>query len=175
MLALGLGPNPHARGVDRLERAGLGPPMPRACVFPRMREVYRRAYGLTLAVAATSIEEMASEPISQPFRVDDILVTNNGAGVANARWIIAAERDNPTAGGLGSAFRRNLIRTIFEGQTNQEIGPFQGGYQIPIGSIVRQLPCRLVLVVDNASAAAIIYSAVVSVTFLDEWPYERPE
>lgn len=159
---------PWAPRLCQVERAGLGPQRDRPCALPPLVPTYVRAYTLHVNVANGATEQVASEFLSQPFRVLGLVIDNSAAAGADLDVSVSADQDSPTTGSTGDATRRPVFATSTEGLTGQLVHNPGLNHRLLVGTIFRSLPCRLILTAKNGTAGAVHVVAVVTVEFLSE-------
>lgn len=147
-------------------RAGLGAPESRAPILPRERVLWREAFYLGLSCANAATEAISSRLLSQPFRVVGITTSTNGTLAGDESIAILAAQSDLAGVAAADGIAQGVLDGAFEGLqgAQQRFGPDNS--HIHIGSVIRNVPTRLHLVVTNASGAALLVAATISVEFL---------
>jgi len=148
------------------ERDGLGGPQPRGRIMPRERVAWAESFYLGLSCANAATEVVSSRLLSQPFRVASITTAGNNTLASAATIAILAEPSDLAGVTAADLIARGLITGPFEGSEGaaQRYGPDNS--HVHVGRIIRNVPTRLHLVVNNGSGGALVYAVTISVEFL---------
>ena len=140
--------------------------MTRACPYPALRYSHARVYVLHLNVASGATEEVASETVSQLFKVACVSVQHTGAIGDAIDVLVAFDQDSPVTGATGDPSRRPLWAPTAEGLDGQEVRGAHLDHPIFSGQVERRVPGRLILVAKNGTAGAVHVTALVTTDFL---------
>lgn len=164
----------HQERSDRpalLDRLGLGDQAERGPVLEGMRRSWSRMFILDLSVANAATEQIASELIHQPFIVDEISLQHHAAVAADVDLSLAFSQDSPAAGSTGDPARRPINAATSETAAGQLTHADTQAGGLAVGTIIRNVPGRLVLTSFNNTAAAVRVTATATLTFLaPEYP-----
>lgn len=175
VLELEHGVQPHGTVRVARDRLGLGDEAERGPVMPELVPTWSRLYVLDLSVAAAATEQIASELIQQPFMVSELSIQHHAAVAADVDISLAFGQDAPAAGSTGDATRRPINAATSETAAGQLTHADTQAGGLAVGTIVRNVPGRLVLTSFNNTAGAVRVTATATLVFLTpRHPRPRP-
>jgi hypothetical protein len=161
-------PQPRPETRAQTERAGLGAPAPRLDPHPPLRPRRSEVIAIAFTTAIAGTERLFSKRLHTPFRVDSISIgvnSTDGAGVFVNLYL--ADLDTTTADIGDLVPQHGLAPTNDVGAAIGLIAA-DGSVDIPSGVVIRALPTRFVLAVQNLTAATKTVHAAITITHLDE-------
>lgn len=174
MLDLEHGVQPHGAVRDALDRLGLADAYDREAIRPQPRPTWSEMIAFFISTPTVTIEAAISKLIYQPFRIDALAVWSNQAIQSGQRIIPGIFRGN-----VAPVTTDDNFTSITPGAFNDlalalRYWPNNTPATLPVGLYVYDVPCRLVILQDNQSAATTNLGGAWTVTYMDP-PYQEPQ
>lgn len=146
--------------------AGPGPARDRPCIYPPTKPAWSQVILLHATVAAAATDRRASHILHQPFRVDHIALQSDAAVADLITINLAVDNQESGTGDQADRGRMGLWRGSVEGLAGNDLLPFAPGSTLPVGTIIRSVPTRLIMTVLNSTAGTLDVAALITITYL---------
>lgn len=144
-------PAPHV--PVRRERAGDLGPLYRLNTPPLLVPRYREAIALHLTVTGGDLEQKQSGILHAPFLVERVSVFSGQAAITDATVTLFIGTELAATPFTVQRFSHALVRQHRDGSTGQELTVLGYDGNFEIGALIREVPTRLNMVVNNGGAA----------------------
>jgi hypothetical protein len=157
---------------DQQPRAGLGPAVSRPPIGPELSPRWSQAIFLDLSVANGATERVVSDLLHQPFRVLELSVQTPGLDAATLSWTLKAENTDAAAAAATITNDGSLVAGHQEGSSSSHKAVSSLNTAVRVGTVVADVPTRIVLEATNTTAGALRVVAFVSLQYLA--PVDHP-
>lgn len=159
-------PRPAPLPPELPGRLGIGPAASRHYGGTPLEDRWSNTIVIELQVAAGGNEQYASRLIQQPFRVNNFWVHSDDATGGNLMWILNVDPEGPTTPTVATTETQSFMEVYSDASSTKQVRLRQMYASIRPGTIIRNVPTKLVLAVFSFAASARFIAAFIDVTYL---------